>query len=268
MAFSFEVLVCSGHQLDLREDLRALPVVTMNAASDELITDVGLRAQTEYGADWEWRYYQFVTVPDAEGRRYQAPFRGYPDEQGIVHWRKHGVEGIRVADLERAADEDLFQGDPHALLIEEPLGGDGLIPVWDDLYRLLEHIAVIGGASATLAKSARGLQTIFDNFGRQWRARNAMPTEFLHMILERQAWDYGRLARFLGLNLETTLAMLDYLGYVKDKTDPRLYRRSADPDSEALRRRIIDEFMYRSDPLESREQYWRFQGREPPPFVE
>ena len=45
MAFSFEVLICSGHQLDLREDLRALPVVTMTATSDELITDVGLRAK-------------------------------------------------------------------------------------------------------------------------------------------------------------------------------------------------------------------------------
>ena len=60
--------------------------------------------------------------------------------------------------------------------------------------------------------------------------------------------------------------MLEYLGYVKDEAEPRLYRRSHNPEREALRQRIVRDFMYDNDPVDSRANYWRYQGREPPSF--
>lgn len=81
----FTVIMCRGKQLELTDDLRQFPEVVLDARDSELITDIARGPQAELGVAWEWLYHHFVTQPDTDGRRYQAPFlTAYVDEDGSV----------------------------------------------------------------------------------------------------------------------------------------------------------------------------------------
>lgn len=255
--------MCRGKQLDLRDDLRQFPEVVLEADNAELITDIARRAQAEFDVDWEWLYHHFVTEPDANARRYQAPFlTAYLEDDGSISWSKHGLEGVRVVHLERSRAEGVFSGDAHALLIEEPLGGDGVLPVWEDLIQLLLRLGEVGGAITFLVQASKGLLSILGQFQRQWELRGAMPASLLGLILEREVWDYERLARYLKVSLTIAVELLEYLGYVQDESQARLFRLSDDPEKAGLRDAIEHELV--GNARENSRWFWEVQGAPPP----
>ena len=259
----FTVLICGGKQLELTDDLRQFPEVVLDARDSELITDVARRAQADIGVDWEWPYHHFVTQRDMDGRRYQAPFlTAYVDEDGSVSWSKHGLKGVTVADVERSRGERVFAGDPHALLIEEPLGGDGVLPGWDDLLQLLIRLGEVGAGATFLAQASKGFLSILRACQRQWALRGAMPASLLGLILEREEWNYAQLARYLSVSLPIAVELLEYLGYVQDESEVRLFRLSDGPEKAALRNAIENELIGNS--RENRRWFWEVQGTSPP----
>jgi len=183
-------------------------------------------------------------------------------EDGSVSWSKHGLEGVTVAHVERSHEEGVFLGDRHALLIEEPLGGDGVLPVWDDLVHLLERIGEIGAGVTFLVQASKGLLSILKDCRRQWALRGAMPASLLGLILEREEWDYSQLARYLKVSLTIAINLLEYLGYKQDEAEARVFRLSDDADRAALRNAIERELI--GDTRANRRWFWEVQGTSPP----
>jgi hypothetical protein len=257
------VLACIGQQLDLRQDLRQLPSIALEVDPTELVADIGRRAQPEFIVSWEWSYHHFVTEPDEAGRRFQAPLHAYVAEDGAFAWMHGQLEGLTINDIIRTQEEGIFQGDPFALLIEEPLGGDGVLPGWDDCYRFLAGAGAMYGGIKALIESAKVLRGIVDSYRRQWEIRYGTPHHVFAQVLVRERWDYPKLARLLNISLAACVDLLVALGYEQDQADPRMYRLS-DALPQAQLRKDFEERVVGVDPLESRTWFWQAQGTTPP----
>ena len=207
-------VVISDHTLDLREDLGRFPTVIIEVDEDEFVLDVAERALSEHSADWTYSSYSFVTPPDEDGRRLQAPYlTEYVDDDGGVTWTGRGLKGVRIRHVVRAFDEGLFEGDPRVLLVAKQTGGDGVLPVWQDLIDTVIRLGELGGSLALLVKGFLG---VLDAFRRQWELRGAMPDSFLELVLERDEWNHEKLAQFLKVPLATAVELLEELGYRQD----------------------------------------------------
>jgi hypothetical protein len=84
----------------------------------------------------------------------------------------------------------------------------------------------------------------------------------LGLILEREEWNYAQLARYLSVSLPIAVELLEYLGYVQDESEVRLFRLSDDPEKAALRNAIENELIGNS--RENRRWFWEIQGTSPP----
>lgn len=255
----FEVLVWRGSQLDLREDLRGAESIELDVALDDKLVDIASRAKAQLGIDWSWNHFHFVTERDLGGRRYEEPYlTSYVTDQGDLLWTHLQLEGVTVADVVRTRDHDLFEGDPFALLLEEPLGGDGVIPGWDDLLRYLVEIgAAYQGAQAVKA-SIDALRRVVEQTRKNWEARHARPDSLLHLILQKNEWDYAALARLLGVSLSTCVELLESLGYAQ--VGPTTYA-AADPvETRAFREELMNRFTG-GNPRENRSAIRKMQRR-------
>src|SRR5262249_47053936 len=117
----------------MHADLRDAATVRLEAEDSDAFRDLGAQAQAMRGIDWPLVYMHFVTLPDENGRRYQAPnFSPYLAADGSLSWTRPMLEGLLVGDATRSAEVGLFEGDTHSLLLEQPLGGDGVAPGVDE----------------------------------------------------------------------------------------------------------------------------------------
>ena len=263
MRRDFAVLLCAGRPLDLRFDLRQFPEVSFPVDDRDLLEVIAAKGQRLHGVRWRLAYRHFVTEPDDKGRRYQAPFlTAYVAEDGHLTWTKHNLSGVRVSDVARAREEGLFEGDPYALLIEEPLGGNGALPLWDDLVRLLIRTGEVGAGVVVLKRAADILLSLLHRFRRQWELRGAMPYSLLEVVLKREEWDHEVLARYLGVSLAICVDLLECLGYEQD-ADSGAFRLGDNPERAALRLELEREILG-GDPRENRRWFWAVQGRPEP----
>jgi hypothetical protein len=259
---SFEVLVWSGQMLSLHSDLRDVPVEQFQVAKLDLLSAIAKRAQESGGVDWPFAYMHFVTAPDSEGRRYQAPYLSpYVAEDGALTWPGLQLEGIKVADAIRTADAGLFEGDPRALLVEEPVGGDGVPPVAELQQVLVNAGEIYAGIQAVVA-AAKGLHKVIEASQRQWRMRNATPPDVIRFVLMREEWDYPTLARLLDVSFSTVVELLESLGFVSDSSAGRVYTLSKTSEVAVLRHEIEEQVLH-GNPRDTRRSYWEHLGRDP-----
>lgn len=262
--YQFEVFAWSGGFLTLRDDLRKLKVVRLDVTERDRLSKIADRAQRELGVHWDWVYYHFVTEPDASGRRYQAPsLSPYVAEDGKLTWDVGQLKGIRVSDAMRTKEEGLFVGDPFAFIMEEPQGGDGVFPGWDDVATFLVRAGAVYGGIQAIQQSIKLLQSLFEQYKKQWELRHATPYRLLWFILTRDSWNYAKLARLLHISLSNTVDLLTSLGYEQDREDAERFEISQSVPQAKLRRELEKEVLH-GDPREWRDSYWRTQGTEPP----
>lgn len=85
-------------------------------------------------------------------------------------------------------------------------------------------------------QASKGFLSILRACQKQWALRGAMPASLLGLILEREEWNYAHLARYLSVSLPIAVELLEYLGYVQDESEVRLFGLSDDPEKAALRK--------------------------------
>lgn len=274
MSHPFEVLADRRSDFHVappsREDLSRLTAVTLDVARDELLEEIGDRALRELGFDWKemGANYHFLTAPNPEGRRFQAPFSPYVASDGALTWVRaqiafgwgfYRLEGVRVDDVVRTKEEGLFDGDPFALLLEERRGAGGWLPTWPELNAFLDEAGRIG----VVYQSIKGLRSVVKICQRQWELRHATPLPLFVFILTQDSWRYPKLARLLDVSLDLVVDLLSDLGYEHDADDAEIYRLSASVPQAELRRTLEEGFL-RGNPREHLRSFWRDQGVEPP----
>jgi hypothetical protein len=159
----------------------------------------------------------------------------YGVDDGSLSWTNRSLKGVTVNHLGRSRGEGFFDGDPYALLVELPTGGDGVLPdSWDDLVRWLIEFGAIWQATKSVAEAAESMARLIQRAKRGWEARQAKPWGLFPVVLERVEWDYGALARYLNIPLDVSLDMLADLGYEQSSLDGLIFRRSTQPDANSL----------------------------------
>jgi hypothetical protein len=156
---------------------------------------------------------------------------------GQILWSEGARNLITFADLQRTRDTGLFEGDPYAIYLEQPMYGDSMIPNWLNLF---EWLAAIGG-SAQLLSWLKAHYT-------KWEVRGARtPFAFLDLVLTRQEWVWKDLAQLLDLSEDETLDLLEIFGYEPVDVIRSRWRVSDDPKRLALRRQLLRDQLHRDD---------------------
>jgi hypothetical protein len=169
----------------------------------------------------------------------------------------------RVRDVVRTKQEGLFQGDPFALLVEEPRGAGGELPGWDQLARFLEAAGGLYGGAKALQAAAERLLSVVRTCRRQWEIRFATPKPFLDFILRRESWDYARLAGLLNVSFSTVVDLLVSLGYEQDAEGGKIYRLPPSAAATDLRSNLERDFLH-GNPRNELQSFWLAQGTQPP----
>jgi hypothetical protein len=156
-------------------------------------------------------------------------------EDGAFEWPGGKLDSITVAQVHLASDEGWFDGDPDVICVERLVGGNGVLPGWEDLFTWLSTIAGLVG-----------LADILKRWYGNWRDRGAdSPVRFFDVVLGRAEWKVGELRRLLRISDDDAKALLEQLGY--EAGEGENYRWSPSPESGNLRRRILREFMGRPE---------------------
>jgi hypothetical protein len=213
------------------------------ASTDDLIYDLAKRAIRDSPpaepADADIRLFHITYLED--GRKDGSPFVFPPkvviDKGGEFLWPEGAIDRITVGDLARARDRGLFHGDPYALLLNLPLGGDGVLPGWEEFFAWLQQLPYQGASALLFGGLAAGVK--------RWRERGARtPYAHLHVILASPTWYLKELAVLLGMRIREARDVLEALGYDESAGTKGLFVRSNVPERGALRRAIIKQQLH------------------------
>lgn len=216
-------------------DVTRLPKVVIEAASSETLGTVADRALRQAGLNLDRRFIWAVERPHGDGRRFMTHVPVVRGDDGAFEWPAGNLESFTVEQVRAASEEGWFDGDPDMICVERLVGGNGVLPGWEDLFTWL---TTIGGLA--------GLADILGRWWRSWRDRGAdSPVRFFDVVLGREEWDVGDLRKLLSITEGDAKALLEQLGY--EAAEGETYRRSTDPEAGHLRRRILQEFMGRPE---------------------
>lgn len=223
--------------------LRSLPTIAVDASRNDRLNDLAKQAFEQAGfGNLDSPRILFIEVGGGSGPQLAMPPDVAVDEHGKLFWRVGpGSAATTIADLERAAAEGLFEGDPHTFWVGRGGWGDsGLVVYWDDLIRALEQIGAVGAGLATVAAAARRLTKVIVRHLSAWESRHArFPNTFFNSVTKRAEWDPGKLARLLDVPEEDVGDLLVGLGY--EKGSDGKFRKTNDPDKAHLRKRLAQE---------------------------
>ena len=185
--------------------------------AEDPIWDLAKTAEAETSIEVRHRSLLFPTVLDENGARKLSavPYAGVKDD-GAITWLDYPqrFEPVTVADMERTKEDGLFQGDPHATILDLPdIGNGGIVQTWPDLLQWLFGIGgVYGGLRAVIAipravvrrfrkrrsSEAAWLAEFVERHRERWEGRGARgPADFLAVLLAPRQWDFARLRRLL-----------------------------------------------------------------------
>ncbi len=140
----------------LPKDVGQLTSVDLEEKAEDPIWDLAKTAEAETSIEVRHRSLLFPTVLDENGARKLSavPYAGVKDD-GAITWLDYPqrFEPVTVADMERTKEDGLFQGDPHATILDLPdIGNGGIVQTWPDLLQWLFGIGgVYGGLRAVIA---------------------------------------------------------------------------------------------------------------------
>lgn len=221
-----------------------LPSVELQATQVDTLQELARRALDIAGlGPLEYHNILFVALPDETGTRVLASYLDVGiGEDGRLFWRVGaGSADTTIGDVERAAEEGLFSGDPHAYSVDRGGYGDsGFVLHWDDLYTFLKEVGAIGGGVAFISVAANWLIRFVTSHVGKWIPRHArFPATFLNSIVCRSEWSPSTLARLLDVPEPGVRELLTALGYVPGADG--LFRFSDDPEKAQLRKRLAEE---------------------------
>lgn len=210
----------------------------------------------------------FPTIPTAQGTRILsgAPYAVVKSD-GAITWLDYPqrFEAITVADMERTKEDGLFDGDPHATILDLPdIGNGGIVHTWPEFLKWLIAIGgVYGGIRALLApfiavarrtrvrretrtnvsSEAAWLAEFIERHHHKWEERGAKgPVDFLAVVLRPRQWDAARLRRLLMIDPQEAAKFLEVCGY-EYNPQTKLHELTHRAKQQHLRGRLIEEFM-------------------------
>ena len=220
--------------------------VHIDAASSMTLAEVMQEAVKELGvvppSGWElsasmpvFRRIPFFKEEDEEAFAPRALPRLHWAQLVLVDARGQAVFGVSdqravtIADLLRAADAGVIDGDPlRPYLMIEPGWGDAPPPDWPTVitglriaWEVLNHAAVAGGAWAFAEMIRQRLRDRLEagrraaENHREWAQREVRPYQFIALIRTRK-WTTQELAQLLGCSDEEAEAVLWVLGFSLD----------------------------------------------------
>lgn len=224
-------------------DINQLPQVELIAREDDRLVDLSKQAFDVAGlSPLDGYTITFVSFPDDVGRRELVPYLHVGvDRGGLLFWRLGvGSTETSIGDVERAAEQGLFDGDPHAYTVDRGgYGNGGLVATWDDLTAFLKEVGGVGGGVVIVATLARSLARVIGVNLRKWLPRHARyPDTFFNSIVSRSEWDVTRLARLLDVDESEARDLLVALGY---EGPHDVLRISDDKDKAHLRKRLAEQ---------------------------
>lgn len=249
-----------------------LPSTEVTCSADSTIGELAERAASTLGQSGSLGFVSPKAEPPRRAARHPI---GVPTASGQLKWTLGGLGRVTVQELEAAVDEGLFDGDPHALVLDaRPIGNGGLF-AWSQLADwlrdfspvattllmvrgLVEMVADLGGGVKRLLRiwtrrrqgkeDAFWLKEFIDRHQHEWVEMGATsPAPILRLILERPHWEATSLARYLAIPTSEARRMLRALGYDLSPYGDRYYR-SDDPRKAALRDQLVEQFLH-YDPI-------------------
>lgn len=217
--------------------------VRLDDAAAEAIDASGPATRAHYHVGVEHGlFYWAVSLRDASASPPElVPFpRAVPDHTGELIWTEGARHQVTLADLQRARTEGFFEGDPAGVFLERPMYGEAP-PGWLDL---IEWLASLGSAVSGVAMLVALLRKRVE----RWKARGAVtPFAFLDLVPAREKWNEDHLAQLLGIDGDEATDLLTSFGYVRGDENERLWVVSHDPEASALRKRIIEGWLHRTN---------------------
>jgi len=139
--------------------------VDLEEKAEDPIWDLAKTAEAETSIEVRHRPLLFPRVLDENGARKLSavPYAGVKDD-GAITWLDYPqrFESVTVADVERTKEDGLFQGDPHATILDLPdIGNGGIVQTWPDLLQWLFGIGgVYGGVASRDCNPTGGREAI------------------------------------------------------------------------------------------------------------
>ncbi len=184
-------------------------------------------------------YFSPVALRDAKAPNPELlPFpRVVIDENGEFLWTDGARDRVILADIQRTHDAGFFEGDPGGVFLERPMFGEAPLG-WDDFLQWLIEFAFLFGVGEFVAFIRRKYE--------HWRNRGAAtPFAFLDIVVAREEWDRQQLSQLLGLTEQEASELLTSMGFEPSQSDPNQWAASDNPETSALRKKIIHDFLHR-----------------------
>lgn len=186
---------------------------------------------------------------------------------GAIAWLQYPqtFDSVTVADMERTKEDGLFEGDPHATILDLPgTGNGGIVHTWPEFVQWLIGIGgVKGGLAAILAaplyvirrvrqrrrdeddvsSEAAWLAEFVERHRDRWQEQGAKgPTQFLVVLLAPRQWNSARLRRILQIGPGEATKFLEVCGY-EYNPQTRLHEPFAGSQGAASAGAIAGEFL-------------------------
>lgn len=230
--------------------------------ADESVWTLALRAEPLLGKKVSGGKINFVSPPDEDGqRRVVGGIGAVVDANGVLSWRPYPThfETITVADLERTHEEGLFEGDPHALLVDwREKGNGGIVLGWSALFDALATIAAARGTWDTVrdlqewlrdrfsrqedpgrASQARWLSIFLQHHQDHWVEQHADAQSLFYELSRMKRWRSDQVRRLFEIRPDEAEVLLSVLGY---DYNPRTRQHDLSGDGSRLRfrKKILD----------------------------
>jgi hypothetical protein len=251
---------------DFPENIADLDSLVLDdVVSGESVRELALRVEPLLGKRVTDGKINFVSLEDPDGkRRVAAGIGAIVNENGVLSWRPYptNFQIVTVADLERTHEEGLFEGDPHALLVDwRETGNGGITLAWSDLYAILEGIAVVGGAWTAVANllgwlrerfasgedpghaaQAHWLSEFVQHHQDHWVAANANAQSLFYELTRLKRWRSDQVRRLFEVRPDEAATLLNVLGYDYNPAT-KLYELSTDPARVRFRKRLLESLL-------------------------
>lgn len=252
----------------LPKDVSQLTKVQLEANPDDSIWALAKQGEADSGIEVRQGRLLFPTPPDDSGVRVLAAVpHAIVKEDGALTWLEYPQRfvAVTVADMERTKEDGLYEGDPHATILDLPdVGNGGVVQTWPDFLQWLIGIGSLKGGVATLlgpalyvinrvrrrrkaaddvSSEGAWLAEFVERHRERWEERGAKSgSQFLFVLLAPRQWDSARLRRLLQIAPDEAAKFLEVCGY-EYNPQTKLHELSQDAKERHLRGRLIDEFL-------------------------
>jgi hypothetical protein len=250
----------------LPEDIGQLTSVVLDAEMTDSIWKLAKMGEGQAGIEVRYGRLLFPSLPTETGtRRLTGVPHAVVKDDGMISWLGYpqAFDSVTIADIERTRENGLFDGDPHATILDLPdIGNGGIVSTWPDFIQWLVGLGGVYGGLQALSAVPRAIAArlsrrkhddraseaawLADFVKRRygiWEERGARgPMDFLFVLLGPHTWDAVRLRKLLGIDQEEAAKFLEVCGYVYNPRT-KLHQLTSAAKAGHLREQLVQEFM-------------------------